>query len=159
METVPEVDESKETSSIGAPGSPLPQNITAPSAVTSSSCSTTSPNSVKSNHVLQHPREHSQPQIPNISNTIQSNSLPVPSLDNNTQPSSNNTIEIVKHVDKVVETVSNDNSNNIINSTTISDSEKDDETPLLDGKNSTNINTNEFSGSEKDALINNSSNN
>lgn len=159
METLPELDESRETSSNGMPGSPIPQQ----QAITSSS--SPSPNSVKINHAY----------VQKLSSSATSNQSPLAIPTFNVQSNkyeNNDSIIGDSHVDNASNSLSNsDNSNNLNNLNSnlvddvngdgggsVGDADKDLEanTPLLDAKNSTNQTTIDYSNSEKDALIINS---
>lgn len=135
METLPEMDESKESTPNEPSGSLLP----------SISSSSNSPNSVKVNqtYLRSQPNQTAQNESSSIELNVTKN---------------NNTNVVANNVD-TLSIASNDNINLVSSdSNAILDMESEASTPLLDAKNSTNSNAinSDYSGSEKEALIFNS---
>lgn len=168
METLPEVDESKETSSNGQPASPLPTTNDSfkPTLIGGSTSTSASPNSVKANHTYVQQGQQSSPPNSNINN-VAMEQLHITSKTANDK--SINTNGVVSNSNKIIETFNlttttinttstSDNSNivnnfnNKINTENLDNLEIASSTPLL-AENSTNSNTNDYSGSERDALI------
>lgn len=143
METVQEVDEPKESPPICPDGSPggLP--------LTSISSSSASPNSVKlnQNYIDKHQKDQNNMDSVNQQSSIQANSN-----NSNIITDISNTTTEERNITNVVEPkpIDDNSSNNKIDH---DDVEIDVTTPLLNGKNSTNVTSNDFSISEKHALL------
>lgn len=137
METVQEVDEPKESPPLPVGGSPIPP-------LTSVSSSSASPSSVKLN---QNYIEKLQLQKETTS-TVPTSVAPSQIMTNVTTTSNGGIIETNNDTIDIKLEITNNKVNN-----SEDDNEIDVTTPLLDGKNSTNINANDYNASEKDALL------
>lgn len=151
METVQEVDEPKESPPIQPDGSPgnLPLN--------SISSSSTSPSSVKLNQSYIEKQQKDQNNIEK-SNTIPSTHHHPPITNDNTDIvldiSSNQTTEDTCNNSFVdIQQIKNNSICSNSSKIDVDDVEIDVTTPLLNGKNSTNTTSNDYSISEKDALL------
>lgn len=132
METLPEMDESKEST---------PRNEQSESLLPSISSSSNSPNSVKVNQ--KYLKSHQ---------TAQNDTLAI-----ELNVTTNNTNSVANNVDYLA-LECNDNINLVSGSSDMSSVDTEASTPLLDAKNSTNLNAmnSGYSDSEKEALIFNS---
>lgn len=131
METLPEMDESKELT---------PPNEQSGSIIQSDS-SSNSPNSVKINQIYLRSQLNESSQ--NESTAIELNAT------------TNNTKVVTNNVENNLSLASNDNINLVSSGGNAVDVDTEASTPLLDAKNSTNSNTinTGYSDSEKEALI------
>lgn len=148
--TLPEADEKKEISSMELKA----QQVTAADASSSLTISTISPNSVKAqpptslNINVNHSFNNSC-----VTDKIQTSAVVLNLTDTTSSSDNFSNIQVVSNCN------SSNESTAIINTTTgesVAASEESEVTePLLvdEAKNSTNSNTNDYSGSEKDALI------
>ncbi|XP_053673323.1 adenylate cyclase type 3 [Anopheles nili] len=170
METVQEVDESKESPPALAP--PPTESVTSPAhQLHSVSSSTTSPNSVRLNQeyvemkvsgatsssttsTVQEIQRHQEQKVTQQASstlTVVSEKTTTGSISNT---SSSSTIETT--VSKTAQ--SSVRSSSLFNGSEPAPTDESDvQTPLLEGKNSTNANSNHFGEGEKDALLENGS--
>lgn len=161
METLAEVDESKETSPIGPSGSPGPPfaSSSSSSASPNSSVQVNRPSSIKDHQQKSFSIEQTTVTNDNNKDILIPNNTQNNHLNNDTNnSSSNNTNNNIScnNVDNII-VVNNcseiriDNNSKPLNNI----NGDEDKTPLLEAENSTNINSSNYNStdSEKDALI------
>lgn len=142
METLPEVEEPKETPQISAYDSPIP------TALTSVSSSSASPNSVRLNQdyferqqlLLQ--QQQQQKISTNIENDSKIDESSISENDTSINLSLNKENDLIlnNQIDLGVGSSEDDNDSDV-------------KTPLLENKNSNNLNSINFSGNEKESLL------
>uniref|UniRef100_A0AAG5CW34 adenylate cyclase n=1 Tax=Anopheles atroparvus TaxID=41427 RepID=A0AAG5CW34_ANOAO len=162
METVQEVDESKESPPALAP--PPADGVSPAHQLHSVSSGTTSPNSVRLNQEYVELKVSGSGQMPQeqLSGKV-SSSLTVVSERNavNTTTTTSNTSSSISTIETTVSKTgaSSVRSSNLFNGGEPGPPEdtSDAQTPLLEGKNSTNANSNHIGEGEKDALLENGS--
>lgn len=148
METLAEVDESKETSPIGPSGSPGPP-------FDQSASSSTSPNSIQVNRSLNGQQNHQNETNAIVSDLKLNSAQTNHSTNDKTNSSYNNTNNACNNVldNSLVDNIAVVNSNEVSIDNNGKPLNLNDEykTPLLEEENSTNVNYS--TDSEKDALI------
>lgn len=132
METLQEVEEPKEIPLISANDSPIP------TALTSVSSSSASPNSVRLNQDYFERQQQQQHQQQKISTNIENDSR----IDESSISENDTSINLSLNKENDLGVGSSED-----------DNESDVKTPLLENKNSNNLSSINFSGSEKESLL------